>query len=231
MAAVRAPAAPAAPTDCGLAAPLTEIALVVLCVLVAEWAVLPLFGRNYLAGLAPVGAAFALMLLSHRACRESARELGWRLDNLGRALLLLLPPMLAAALFLVLVGWLAGSLRLGGVLRGGRALAETYFWMFLWGLVQQYPLQGFINRRAQMFWGRGARSTVFVASVFALLHLPNPWLMLATFCGGLLWAWAYQRTPNLFALALSHAAMTWVLVSALPDSVLRGLRVGFKYFN
>lgn len=213
----------------GLAAPLTEVSLVVLCVLVAEWAVLPLFGRNLLAGLVPVCAAFALMLLSHRARRESAREVGWRLDNLGRALLLLLPPMVAAALFLALVGWLCGSLRLGEI-RAGRPPALTYFWMFLWGLLQQYPLQGFINRRAQMVWGRGARTTLFVASVFALLHLPNPWLMLATFCGGLLWAWAYQRAPNLFALAFSNSLMTALLVMTVPYSSLGGMRVGYGYF-
>jgi membrane protease YdiL (CAAX protease family) len=213
----------------GLASPLIEISLVVLCVLVAEWAVLPLFGRNYLVGLIPVGAAFALMLLSHRARRESAREVGWRVDNIGRALTLLLPPMLAAALFLVLVGWLRGSLRLGGV-RAGWATTATYFWLFVWGLTQQYPLQGFINRRAQMLWGCGARSTVFVASVFALLHLPNPWLTLATFCGGLLWAWVYQRAPNLIALALSHSLMTVVLVTTVPYSALGGMRVGYGYF-
>src|SRR5918998_1986021 len=166
MADVRASAAPSPPTNCGLAAPLTEISFVVFCVLVAEWAVLPLFGRDYLVGLIPVGAAFALMLLSHRACRESAREVGWRVDNLGRALALLLPPMVAAALLLALVGWLAGSLRLGGD-RPTRALASTYFWLFLWGLLQQYPLQGFINRRAQTGWGNGPRTTVFVASGFA----------------------------------------------------------------
>ncbi|MFL6286378.1 MAG: type II CAAX prenyl endopeptidase Rce1 family protein [Pyrinomonadaceae bacterium] len=214
---------------CGMAAPLTEISLVVLCVLVTEWAVLPLFGKSYLAGLVPVGAAFALMLFSHRACRESARELGWRVDNLGRALKLLLPPMVAAALFLALVGWLSGSLRLGG-LRASRGLAATYFWLFVWGLVQQYPLQGFINRRAQMVWGSGARSILFVASVFALLHLPNPWLTSATFCGGLLWAWAYQRAPNLWALAFSHSLMTVVLVTTVPYSALGGMRVGYGYF-
>jgi membrane protease YdiL (CAAX protease family) len=214
---------------CGLADPLTEIGFVVLCVLVAEWAVLPLFGRNYFVGLVPVGAAFALMLLSHRACRESVREVGWRVDNLGRALKLLLTPMLAAGLLLLLVGWVCGSLRLGGI-RWGGALASTYFWMFLWGLVQQYPLQGFINRRAQMLWGRGARSTVFVAAVFGLLHLPNPWLTLATFCGGLLWAWAYQRAPNLIALALSHSLMTVILVTTVPYSSLGGMRVGYGYF-
>jgi membrane protease YdiL (CAAX protease family) len=229
MAELRASGEPAASTRRGLAAPLTEISLVVLCVLVAEWAVLPLFGRNYLAGLVPVGAAFALMLLSHRARRETAREVGWRIDNLGRALALLLPPMLAASLVLAVVGWLCGSLRLSAA-PPGRAMASTYFWLFVWGLVQQYPLQGFINRRAQMVWGRGARSTTFVASVFALLHLPNPWLVLATFCGGLLWAYVYQRAPNLLALAFSHSLMTVVLVSTVPYSSLGGMRVGYGYF-
>ena len=229
MADLTASALPAAPTHCGLAAPLAEISLVVFCVLVAEWAVLPLFGRDYVVGFIPVGAAFALMLMSHRACRESAREVGWRVDNLGGALKLLLPPMAAAALLLALVGWLSGSLHLGGM-RVGRAAASNYFWLFVWGLVQQYPLQGFINRRAQMLWGRGAMSVVFVASVFALLHLPNPWLTPATFCGGLLWASVYQRAPNLIALALSHSLMTVVLVTTVPYSSLGGMRVGYGYF-
>lgn len=214
---------------CGLAGPLTEISLVVLCVLVAEWAVLPLFGKNYLVGLIPVCAAFALMLLSHRACRETAREVGWRIDNLPRALRLLVPAMVAATLLLVLVGWLCGSLRLGGI-RAGRSAALTYFWLFCWGLLQQYPLQGFINRRAQMLWGRGRRSILLVATVFALLHLPNLWLMLATFSGGLLWAWAYQRAPNLLALAFSHSLLTIVLVTTVPYSSLHGMRVGYGYF-
>ena len=229
MAKVGASTEAAGRTPRGLAGPLAEISLVVLCVLVAEWAVLPLFGRNYLAGLVPVCAAFAFMLLSHRRRRESAREVGFRLDNFGRALTLLLPPMTAAALFLVSVGWLSGSLRLGGV-RPGRATASTYFSLYVWGLMQQYPLQCFINRRAQMLWGRGPRSILFVAAVFALLHLPNPWLTLATFCGGLLWAWAYQRAPNLWALALSHSLMTVVLVTTVPYSSLGGMRVGYGYF-
>jgi membrane protease YdiL (CAAX protease family) len=137
--------------------------------------------------------------------------------------------MIAAALFLALVGWLCGSLRMGGI-RPGWPLIVTYFWLFLWGLLQQYPLQGFINRRAQMVWGRGAGSILFVASVFALLHLPNPWLTAATFCGGLLWAWQYQRAPNLFAAAFSHSLMTVVLVTTVPYSALGGMRVGYGYF-
>ena len=61
--------------------------------------------------------------------------------------------------------------------------------------------------------------------------MPNPWLMLATFAGGVVWAAVYQRAPNLPALALSHSLMTLALIWTLPPSTLKGLRVGFNYFG
>jgi len=106
MGSVEVPTAATGRARRGVAGPLSEISVVVLCVLVAEWVVPPLFGRSYLAGLVPVGAAFAFMLISHRARRESPRDLGWRIDNLRSALALLLPPMIGATLLLALVGWL-----------------------------------------------------------------------------------------------------------------------------
>jgi membrane protease YdiL (CAAX protease family) len=212
-----------------LATPPVEIALVVICVLIAEWVILPVFGKNYLAGLLPVITAFVIILLSHRAYGESAHDIGWRVDNIGRALLVLLPGMLAASLPLAAFGLLYGSLSLGRV-EAGWPLAWTFIGLFAWGLLQQYALQGFINRRAQMIWGAGTRSVLFVASAFALLHLPNLGLAAATFFGGLLWAWAYQRAPNLLVLGLSHSLMTAVLVLTAPYSWLHGMRVGYGYF-
>ena len=76
----------------------------------------------------------------------------------------------------------------------------------------------------------GSASVVFVASIFALLHLPNLWLTIATFLSGLMWAWVYQRVPNLLALALSHAVLTVILVLTVPYSALHGLKVGYGYF-
>ncbi len=87
---------------------------------------------------------------------------------------------------------------------------------------QQYALQAFINIRPQRIWGRGDVSITAATLVFTLLHLPNLWLAVATFIGGLLWASVFQRSPNLFALALSHALMTIVLISTMPDSALHG---------
>ena len=114
----------------------------------------------------------------------------------------------------------------------GRPIASQLILGFGWGLVQQYVLQGFIlNRRVASHLGPGWLSALLVAIVFGGLHLPNPWLTLVTFAGGAIWAAVYQRAPNLFALAVSHSLMTWVLVSTLPASALNHLRIGFKYFG
>jgi membrane protease YdiL (CAAX protease family) len=209
-----------------------EIASVAASALIAEWAVIAAVGFGHLWHAVPVGLAFALMIYSHRLRGETLREIGWNVSEFWPALRLLIVPMIAGALVVVLAGWLwaGATFRVGGQ-RAGWSLLGFPVWGLAWGLLQQYVLQGFVNRRAQILFGRGWRSVLLTATVFALLHLPNPWLAAATFAGGLLWAWVYQRAPNLFALALSHAAMTWVLISAFPDSALRGLRVGFKYFN
>jgi membrane protease YdiL (CAAX protease family) len=209
-----------------------EIASLVSSALVAEWAVLALAGFSKFWLVVPVALALALMLYSQRTRGESWRDLGWRFDNFGRALVVLAPLMLAGALLLVLCGWawFGGRFRVGGA-RAGWALLGFPVWGLAWGLVQQYVLQAFINRRAQIVFGTGWRSILTVALVFGLLHLPNPWLAVATFLGGLAWAYAYQRAPNLYALALSHAAMTWVLISTIPPEALNNLRVGYKYFG
>jgi membrane protease YdiL (CAAX protease family) len=207
-----------------------EIVSVVASVLIAEWVVFALAGDSAAALLFPVVAVVAFMLLSHRARGETAREVGWRLDNFAEAARLLALPMLTFGLLLVGVGWYTSRLDFVRW-QGGQSLFGVPALSLLWGPLQQYALQGFINRRAQMVWGRGWRSVLAVAAVFALLHMPNPWLTLATFAGGLLWAYVYQRAPNLLALGISHALMTWVLVSSAPPEALHNLRVGFKFFG
>jgi membrane protease YdiL (CAAX protease family) len=203
-----------------------EIASVTLSFLFAEWMIQPFAANSRWISAAPLVLAFALMLLSHQARGETAREIGWRVDNFLSALRLLILPMIGLGLLILLVGWLGSSLRFEKL-----QLWQWAAWLLVWGAVQQYVLQGFINRRAQILWGCGARSVFLVALVFALLHLPNPWLSVATFIGGAIWAAIYQRVPNLPALALSHALMSLLLASSFPASALHSLRVGIRYFG
>ena len=207
-----------------------EIVAASTSALIAEWVVYALAGGGALALALPLATAVAFMLLSHRARGETAREMGWRTDNLRPAVRMLLPPMLAVTALLVGAGWYAGTLDFRRW-EGGQSILGVPALSLLWGPLQQYALQGFINRRAQVVFGRGWASVLLTGLLFALFHLPNPWLTLATFAGGLLWAWVYQRAPNLFAVGLSHGLMTWVLISSVSPAALHNLRVGFKYFG
>jgi len=208
-----------------------EIASVVSSIFIAEWLASVVVDWMRIAVVVPIGLAFVLSISSHRLRGETLRDLGFRLDNFLRAAGLLTLPMIVTAIVCLAIGWWTGE-RID-FLRWhiSRPLAVQLILGFAWGFVQQYVLQSLVNRRAQIIWGRGWLSVLVVAAIFAGLHLPNPALTVATFVGGVIWAAVYQRAPNIFALAISHSLMTWIVVSTVPASALHHLRIGLKYFG
>lgn len=208
-----------------------EMTSVVSSALIAEWILSAAAGRTKAIIAIPTALAFFLIVSSQRLRRDSHRELGFRLDNFSQALKLLLIPMVLVAILSLVIGFMFGARPDFLRWHAERRLIAQLGLGTAWGFVQQYVLQSFLNRRAQIVWGRGAISVLVTAAIFAGLHFPNPWLMVVTFVGGLIWANVFQRAPNLFALALSHSVMTWVLVSTLPATALNHLRIGFKYFG
>ena len=99
-----------------------------------------------------------------------------------------------------------------------------------WGLGQQFALHTVFLPESQATVGRTAGILV-AATLFAALHLPNPFLTAMTFAGAIAWCWIYDRHSNLLPLAVSHALLTLAILYAFDEAVTGRLRVGLAYLG
>lgn len=111
-----------------------------------------------------------------------------------------------------------------------RTLTTDRYWRYpLWAVLQQWLLIRTIAPRTRRLFRPPLPAALAAGVLFALLHLPNFGLMLATFAGGTAWAWLGYRHRALLPLAASHAVLGLLLVGHLPPWLLRSAEVGGRY--
>lgn len=113
----------------------------------------------------------------------------------------------------------------------GKRFAVSVLYYLGNALWQQTLLCGyFYPRLRQEYNGNEAKAILVVGTLFALVHLPNPVLVPVTMIGGMLSAYFFQKTRNIYVLIVAHAILAVSVMYLLPDSWHHHLRIGPGYF-
>src|SRR5579864_5167797 len=166
-----------------------------------------------------------LVLVSHALRRETPASLGFRVANLKSALGALAPAVLLLAAALLVTGAMCHTIR-AVTPNSGFASLGLYC---LWGLFQQYLLNGyFLNRFVE---ASPAGAPLIAAIAFSGIHTPNWFLMAVTLLAGFVCARIYLKFRNLYALGLAHGVIGFLLYLCVPDTISHHLYVGPKWFS
>ena len=186
----------------------------------ALWTQGPTQVRWYLAALAVL---VICVLFSH----PRVRELGVGLRGIRDSAWTIL---LAASLcgIAILVAAKMGTLTL---LYGSKPVYWHSIFYAIWALEQQFILNSFFYKRFESLMGDTAIAVVVTATLFALVHIPNPVLVPATFVGGLFFVAVFRRWRNIYPLAIAHAMFGLTLAITIPDRWLHHMRVGLGFFR
>ena len=171
-------------------------------------------------------AMLILILLAVVQLRDGATayELGFRIDNFLPVLRRISAQLALFIALILLIGFATDSLNF--CMRFlGMLLAVP-----LWALLQQYLLLAFVHRRLRLILGEGHRVVIITALVFAFFHLPNLMLTVACAVAGYIWTWAYERSPNLLANAMTHTIASAIIANSLPHWLLQNMFVGANHF-
>ena len=185
--------------------------------LAAAWLILPSIGSpSLLARLAvPVLGLVGWLLHRHRPARPPhPSRPHWRWIALHGV----------AVIALVIVGvW-------GGGFDDPRAFWFSLTLYPVYALAQLFLVLAVLWPRLQLLaGGRVAPAVAAVSFLFALVHWPNPALVLLTGVGMALWAVAYARGRGLVILALSMGLLATLVGQGLPDTWTDHMRAGPRF--
>ena len=169
-----------------------------------------------------IAVVFALSLATALMLRDPDADWRW-FGDLAAWRASMIFTLVACAVLMALGLWLSQD-------PDARSLTPDRYWRYpLWATLQQWLLIRTIAPRTRRIAARPAHAALAGGALFALLHLPNFGLMLATFIGGTAWTWLGYRHRALLPLIASHTALGLLLVGHLPPWLLRSAEVGGRY--
>jgi len=194
-----------------------EAAGVFVLIVIHVWFVSRHIRLAWIAILIPV-------VYSHWRRGESFAWLGFRRENFLRCVRDFAPLILGLALVPLALGAWFGTLRPTGHMPP--LLFVAYY--CIWGTFQQYALNGyFVNRLSTAAAPAEQRWVPLLAALlFAVVHVPNWFLVSVTFTLGLLCARIYRTHRNLYFLGIAHGLIGSVLYMTVPDWMSLHFRIG-----
>jgi membrane protease YdiL (CAAX protease family) len=175
--------------------------------------------------LSLIAAAWILFCVFRR--RPSVRAVGLSFPSF-RSMLVTIGSAAVLSLTILIGGWLAGTWDPRHPTWPPLQNPDLYA---VWALLQQFMLQVFFYLRVESIVRSSRLAVVVTALLFAIAHVPNPFLMVATLIGGLFFCECFRRYRNLYPLAVAHALLGYALAESLSMILMRHMRVGIGYIH
>ena len=174
--------------------------------------------------LSPVALVVTLAIVLAR--RPSWDDLGLGRRGLAQQSWWILPAAVMLTVMSVLVAKRFGTLH--PLYKGDLKHVTGYV---LWTLYQQFLLNDYFMPRLTRLVTSENAAVGLAAVLFALAHLPNLWLTVATLVWGAVSCALFRRYHNLYALGLAQGLLGLCFAVCVPDSLHHHLRVGLGYLR
>jgi len=172
------------------------------------WLIYPLHSRwVQVIFLIPILVFFIYSdFINKRSFKENIKDIGFRMDNWYDSfkILIVFTSISIPVLFIIWQFFFPVN---------NYFYKELSFWRNFIGyplgaLGQEYIFLAFFFRRYKIIFSPYTNiAIIFSAFTFSMIHIPTPPLIIFCFIAGIVWASTYNKYPNLFTIAISHAIL------------------------
>ena len=156
---------------------------------------------------------------------EDRDTLGLGLRGIHRSLWLVGVALLFAAIQIVISMQFTTLHPMYGPVPVGRHMWGYVIWAFL----QQFVLQDFFLLRLLRLMPSPKSAVITAAAMFAIVHLPNPLLTVATLVWGLIACTVFLKYRSIYSLGLIHGILGLCIAVSIPNAIHHHMRVGLGY--